>query len=221
MLIDQNSRLYIYAITRDYGFAPNPFFGVCTLATCKPRIRKQARVGDWILGVGGAELQEHSRKAIFLMRVSEKTTFQNYWNDSRFANKKPLRNGSKVRMVGDNIYHKDMHGDWLQEDSHHSNADGTVNQSNLKRDTGETSLVLISDYFIYFGSKSREIDLTLLDYKRIRDYRKLELNKNPVAFEYFQEFLDSNSSLVNMIMADPCDFESSSARVDQKTGAVT
>ena len=31
---------YSYIITRDYGFAPNPFGGVCTLATCKPKIRK-------------------------------------------------------------------------------------------------------------------------------------------------------------------------------------
>ncbi len=28
---------------RDYGFAPNPFHGICTLATCKPVIRRVAR----------------------------------------------------------------------------------------------------------------------------------------------------------------------------------
>src|SRR5712671_5339411 len=33
-------RLYSYVVARDFGFAPNPFFGVCTLATCKPDIRK-------------------------------------------------------------------------------------------------------------------------------------------------------------------------------------
>ena len=33
---------------RDYGFAPNPYFGYCTLATCKPVIRRCAGVGDWI-----------------------------------------------------------------------------------------------------------------------------------------------------------------------------
>lgn len=220
MLVDQNSRLYIYAITRDYGFAPNPFFGLCTLATCKPRIRKQARVGDWILGVGGAGLRKHAKKAIFLMRVSEKITFQNYWEDSRFANKKPLRNGSRVRMVGDNIYHKDKDGNWLQEDSHHSNEDGTTNQYNLTRDTGKTSFVLVSDCFIYFGSESKEVDLDRLDYRRIRDFRKLELNKHPLAFQYLRNFVDANGRLKNMILGDPCDFANSSARVDQRTGAV-
>jgi len=39
--------LHSYVVARDYGFAPNPFFGFCTLATCKPRLRSVAQVGDW------------------------------------------------------------------------------------------------------------------------------------------------------------------------------
>ena len=39
--------LYSYVITRDYGFAPNPFWNICTLATCKPQIREHALKGDW------------------------------------------------------------------------------------------------------------------------------------------------------------------------------
>ncbi|MFH1865797.1 MAG: hypothetical protein ABIK85_07930, partial [Candidatus Eisenbacteria bacterium] len=38
-------RLFSYIVARDYGFAPNPFCGVCTLATCKPKIRESASVG--------------------------------------------------------------------------------------------------------------------------------------------------------------------------------
>ena len=34
------SRVYMYVVDRDFGFAPNPFHGVRTLATCKPPIRK-------------------------------------------------------------------------------------------------------------------------------------------------------------------------------------
>ena len=41
--------LFSYVVRSDGGFAPNPFFGYCTLATCKPRIRKGALVGDWIV----------------------------------------------------------------------------------------------------------------------------------------------------------------------------
>ena len=42
--------LYSYVITRDYGFAPNPFWNICTLATCKPQIREHALKGDWVAG---------------------------------------------------------------------------------------------------------------------------------------------------------------------------
>ena len=45
-------RLFSYVVARDYGFAPNPFFGVCTLATCKPIVRRVAAIGDWIVGTG-------------------------------------------------------------------------------------------------------------------------------------------------------------------------
>ena len=51
------SRVYMYVVDRDFGFAPNPFHGVCTLATCKPAIRKGARVGDWVIGMGGSRSQ--------------------------------------------------------------------------------------------------------------------------------------------------------------------
>ena len=47
--VDEKCCLYSYVITRDYGFAPNPFGGICTLATCKPGIRNHATVGDWVV----------------------------------------------------------------------------------------------------------------------------------------------------------------------------
>ena len=62
-------RIYSYKLSRDYGFAPNPFHGICTLATCKPQIRKGAQVGDLIIGCGSKELKMQG-KIIFAMRVS-------------------------------------------------------------------------------------------------------------------------------------------------------
>ena len=91
MLIEPNSHLYVYIITRDFGFAPNPFHGRCTLATCKPGIRKSAKVGDWVLGVGGANLKSVKHKCILLMKVTEKISFNEYWHDARFSIKKPAR----------------------------------------------------------------------------------------------------------------------------------
>ena len=37
---EQPMIVYEYVMKCDTGFAPNPFYGTCTLACCKPRIRK-------------------------------------------------------------------------------------------------------------------------------------------------------------------------------------
>ena len=86
MLINPNSYLYIYTIQRDFGFAPNPFHSFCTLATCKPHIRTRAKVNDWILGISGRDLEKYVayKNCILLMKVSEKVSFQEYWDDPRF-----------------------------------------------------------------------------------------------------------------------------------------
>ena len=44
--------LYSYTIAIDTGFAPNPFNGFCTLACCKPGIRRTAQDGDYVVGIG-------------------------------------------------------------------------------------------------------------------------------------------------------------------------
>lgn len=140
-------RAFVYKVKRDYGFAPNPFGGFCTLATCKPGIRKSAAVGDLIFGIGVANrLPDH---LIFAMRVNEKMGFHDYWQDPRFSNKRPDFLGSLKHAVGDNIYHKED-SSWVQEDSHHSLENGVLNQANLRRDTSADHVLISSDY-IYFG----------------------------------------------------------------------
>ena len=47
--------LFTYVVLHDTGAAPNPFWGTCTLVICKPRIRRAAQVGDWVVGTGSAE----------------------------------------------------------------------------------------------------------------------------------------------------------------------
>lgn len=220
MLIEPGSHLYSYAITRDFGFAPNPFHGLCTLATCKPGIRKGAKVGDWIMGIGGSTLSTAKRKCILLMKVSEKTCFQDYWTDERFSLKKPIRNGSRVQMLGDNIYHKDGGGVWVQEDSHHSNPDGTPNLVNLNRDTGSSDQVLISNYFLYFGSQAQTVDLNSIGYVRIRNYKKTSLTDSQEARNLITSLFRDHKRNINLIVSDPCQFKDSHQRVDQGTGKI-
>ena len=141
---------YAYIVSRDYGFAPNPFYNVLTLATCKPVIRKNAKIGDII--IGNAQ-KKNNHKLIYIAKVSKILTFDDYWNSPEYACKKPVMNGSSMKLYGDNIYH---HSDsdsnqWIQEDSHHSLEDGSPNPKNLTRDTGKTDHVLICTEYYYLG----------------------------------------------------------------------
>ena len=120
-------RLFSYVVARDYGFAPNPFNSYCTLATCKPKIREAANIGDWVLGTG-SKTRGRADHVVFAMRVTETLTFNEYWADPRFRTKRPNLRGSKKQAFGDNIYHRDSDSEqWIQEDSHHSYSDGTMN----------------------------------------------------------------------------------------------
>lgn len=148
-------RLYSYVVARDYGFAPNPFGGVCTLCTCKPIIRRVAQVGDWIVGTGSAG-RKRSGTLVYAMRVAEVMGFAAYWDDDRFQFKKPDLRASKKRAFGDNIYRQSPVGGWVQLNSHHSFADGTPNPANIANDT-QTDRVLIATDYSYWGGKGPPI----------------------------------------------------------------
>ncbi|MEQ1955206.1 hypothetical protein [Mesorhizobium sp. CN2-181] len=144
--------LYSYVVRWDHGSAPNPFYGVCSLATCKPGIRKHAKLGDWVLGTGSAE-RKMADHAVFLMRVESDTTFDEYWTG--FPLKRAVLNGGMKVRFGDNIYHRNKKtGAWIQEDSRHSQHGAVVNETNLKRDTGTTDRVLLSTEFVYWGDQA-------------------------------------------------------------------
>jgi hypothetical protein len=148
-------KLFSYVVARDYGFAPNPFFGACTLATCKPRIRSVAQVGDWIVGTGSRAYGLQGR-LVFAMLVDEALHYDDYWTDPRFQAKKPNLYGSLKQAYGDNIYHRDMARRWLQADSHHSFPDGRPNKANIRTDT-QAPRVLISHDYTYWGGSGPTI----------------------------------------------------------------
>ncbi len=142
-------KLYSYVIAQDYGFAPNPFFGMCTLATCKPGIRRCASVGDYIVGTG-CKKRNRSGYLVYVMRVDDALCFCEYWEDPRFQVKRPNLRGSKKQAFGDNIYHRDpATGEWLQANSYHSLPDGP-NPRNVENDTKSTR-VLVGSVFVFWG----------------------------------------------------------------------
>lgn len=198
-------KVYFYVVDRDFGFAPNPFHGSCSLAACKRKIRARAQIGDWVVGMGGARLDATGR-CIFAMRVSQTLSFDEYWSSPDYFDKRPVRNGSSRMMVGDNIYQRDPSTDgWNQADSHHSNSDGTVNTHNLVKDT-KTDRVLISNNFFYFGVQAPRVPKVILDgmgYRNCRDYRVFEQS----ACERFLTWLHQGYGRQrNLVLADPFDF---------------
>jgi hypothetical protein len=142
--------IFTYVIEHDLGFAPNPFHGACTLACCKPGIRKKAAIGDYVLGTGAAWPQLRGFLT-YWMQVDEITTFDAYWADWRFRHKKPVMLGTTLYRYGDNIYHRDGADTYRQEYSFHSMEDGSVSPGNLKTDTGNSDKVLIGRNFAFWG----------------------------------------------------------------------
>lgn len=156
-------KLYSYVVARDYGFAPNPFFGFCTLATCKPQIRQKAAVGDWIVGTGSKKHDGRGAHIVYAIRVSETLSFNEYWQDPRFQPKRPDMHASIRNAFGDNIYNRNgVTGEWIQVDSHHSCQDGTPNPKNIRHDTS-VDRILVSDDFIYWGGSGPRIPVSFSD----------------------------------------------------------
>jgi len=149
--------IFSYVVRYDSGFAPNPFHGYCTLATCKPNIRKAAEVGDWIVGTGSADRKiMRGGFIVYAMQVTEVLNTIDYWQDPRFQKKKPDLNSSWMHATGDNIYQPAELDGWKQLNSYHSNSDGTAKQDHLSRDTG-VQCILISDRFVYFGAEGPQL----------------------------------------------------------------
>ncbi|MCK9245964.1 MAG: hypothetical protein M0P11_03305 [Anaerolineaceae bacterium] len=153
-------RLFSYKLTHDTGFAPNPFYGVLTLATCKPGIRLTKMVGDWLAGFSSSALHHNAKPygvdidpdaLIYLARVSEVIPLNRYFEDRRFKAKIPPRIQAKdsIACSGDNIY-KPL---WIKEDGayeyeqvsqiHHDDAHMATDLS------GKNALVC--DEFYYLG----------------------------------------------------------------------
>jgi hypothetical protein len=101
-------KVYSYVVEHDNGYAPNPYFRFCTLCGCKfeggKNIVQLAKEGDWIIGTGGANLKRSAGhgKLVYAMRVDEKLTRSEYFTDSQFEQKKPVKTGNYKQRHGDN-----------------------------------------------------------------------------------------------------------------------
>ena len=172
--------LYSYIVAYDDGFAPNPFHGVCTVACCKPRIRKVAKRGDYIVGLGSSR---RGNRVVFAMRVDETLTIEDYWHDERFRTKRPDKALGGVEALGDNIYHRNEAGEWQQEPSNH-------NSEHILHDIGGEN-VLVGRDFIYWGSDGPPLPANLARLAGGRGHKSRSNDKLiPDFVEWFNSFED-------------------------------
>lgn len=140
-------RVFSYVVRVDDGFAPNPFHVACTIACCKPAIRRVALSGDLVVG-----LSSHCERVVYAMEVAETISFADYWRAPRYRAKRPSWFAKNdVRCAGGNAYQ--LRGDGSLEavaSIHHP--DGP-NVGALRRNLSGKR-VLVGERFAYFGAES-------------------------------------------------------------------
>ncbi|MBN8521508.1 MAG: hypothetical protein J0L77_06400 [Alphaproteobacteria bacterium] len=134
------NELLSYIVRYDHGFAPNPFGGVCTLACCKPVIRQNANIGDWVMGTTPAP---DAGKLVYAMEVNKTLLFGQYFNAPEFQHKKP----SAENPYGDNIHKEITPGEYGSIENYFHDTSDCEKDHNSSR-------VLISYNFYYFGKRA-------------------------------------------------------------------
>jgi hypothetical protein len=155
--------LIAYKMTNDSGFAPNPFHGKLTLATCKPGIRSSGnrRIGDWVAGFTSATLcgdTVGSERLVYLMRVDEILPIEDYFLDPRFEAKIPQKGSSdKIHRAGDNIYRALVRSPRDADDYEQIPNDSHPPESKARDVSGRNVLVAHAGNYFYFGGNALPI----------------------------------------------------------------
>lgn len=175
-------RLYSYIVRVDDGAAPNPYNGMCTLAICKPAIRRTARVGDWILGTGSAGAGLAGRM-VYAMRVDEAVTLEEY--DRRapleWKHRIPdMSSRSPAKRRGDCIYDYSA-APWPFQ------REGVHGPGNRKVDLGGKN-VLIGREYTYFGADAIELPRDLRSLVHRTQGHKWKLNA--LLFDQFVKWIE-------------------------------
>lgn len=176
--------LYTYILVHDAGFAPNPFFGYCTLACCKPVIRRVAKKGDWVTGFSR---KNQGNKLIYTMELTEEPiAFSEYFLTRKYDCKKPnFRSIVPKYIVGDNIYKPIGRNQFQQQRSLHSISNAKLNK---KKDLSG-KFVLISMKFYYFGQNPVDLPKSLSPIVPNQGHRSV--SNSPYALPFIK-FIQSN-----------------------------
>jgi Nucleotide modification associated domain 2 len=154
------TRLFSYTIPIDDGAAPNPFHGMCTLAICKPTIRRVAQPGDWVAGLGSKNApggRDLSRRLVYAMLVHEAITLKEY--DRRAEQEWPHRipiptSRDLAERLGDCIYD-------YRSGAPPAQRLGVHGADNVEGDLSGVNVLIAYDFY-YFGSSAIPLPKELL-----------------------------------------------------------
>lgn len=189
------TKIYSYILRIDDGAAPNPFWGLCTLAICKPAIRRNAQIGDWVIGTGSknAKLKDgktydFSDSIVYAMKITDKKTLKEYdaFCKNNLPNKIPKWKTKDWRFrVGDCIYDYSINNEPKIRKSVH-------NEGNRQRDLSG-QYALLSDHFYYFGVEAEPLPTGLKELiKRNQGHKKIEVPRLIQEFEKWIEQFEKN-----------------------------
>lgn len=191
------TRLFSYCIPGDDGAAPNPFWGVCTLVICKPVIRRNAQVGDWIVGTGSTKFG-FQNQVVYAMEVTQKMTMEEYdkFCQLKLRNKIPNSKSKNQKVkVGDCIYDFSTNPPLIRGEVHDEN--------NRKTDLGG-KFALLSNHFYYFGGNPIPLPDHLLAIVKQGQAHKSTAN-NPYV-ESFVDWITRPCHTANKINSLPKDY---------------
>lgn len=189
------TKIYSYVLKIDDGAAPNPFWGLCTLIICKPAIRRNAQIGDWIIGTGSKNTKlkdgktyDFSDSIVYAMKVTDKKTLKEYdeFCKNDLTNKIPKWKTNDWRFrVGDCIYD-------YSTSNEPAIRKGVHNEGNRQRDLGGQN-ALLSNHFYYFGVEARALPTELKKLiKRNQGHKKIEIVSLIQEFEKWIKQFEKN-----------------------------
>ena len=200
------SKICFYIMTRDSGFAPNPFHRVCTLAACTPNHMKyppRLEKGDVIAGVFRAG---RPARLVYAMMIDEILHLDSYYCDRRFRKKQPRGKGWRSQ-AGDNIHFRDANGRWQQDEraAHHRKDKHSID---WRKDV-RGNRVYIGRKFIYFGEKSVRLPKQFARYLPDRGIKYLRSEQSSTDYRRFRAWVETLGTGVHGL---PRDRDSSCSR---------
>lgn len=167
---------YLYIVPVDDGAAPNPYGGVCTLAICKPNLRKIVKQEDWLIGLSSSFELIYTMKVTTVMTMKEYDSYTKEYLNIKIPNK---TSKNTIEQMGDSVY--DFSNDGI-------NLRPSVHSRCTKEMDLDGKNVLLSTYFYYFGKETKTLPKEFENIINIDiDYIKLKDDLQKIFFGWLEE----------------------------------